>query len=508
MSSPHDLASSLKTAAESLRPTIQATVHRCPTCNQHFSGDASFCPFDGDPLVVAVGYRPEADPLIGKLIDGRYEVESVLGEGGMGSVYCVRHRALEKRFALKVMRADLAMEGELAARFIQEAKAAAAIGHPNIVQITDFGQLPNRAPYFVMELLDGTPLSKLIRKGGPLPAGQAVRILQQAASALAAAHAVGVIHRDLKPDNVHITKNEIVKILDFGVAKMVGAGRLTRTGMVFGTPHYMSPEQASGAEVDHRADIYALGIIMYEMFTGRVPFEADSYMGVLTKHMFMVPEPPSVVNAGARELGALEDVTMKCLEKKPELRYQSMDELIREIEAIVQFAGERMEILRPSRELKKRPRAMALADELEPPARGEPRFTIEAAGVPRGPSPVLLLIAGVAGLVALAGAAYALKRVFDDTTAPAGATLVSPPVASAPAPRAVQEAALPVPEVPTATQPDPLPTVVPPPPALHKKSGTEGGARSRHERPGAPEPAPSARPPSFGAGEIVNPWAK
>jgi len=108
VSSPHDLASSLQAAADSLRPTIQATVHRCPTCNQHFSGDARFCPFDGDPLVAAVGYRPEADPLIGKLIDGRYEVESVLGEGGMGSVYCVRHRALEKRFALKVMRADLA----------------------------------------------------------------------------------------------------------------------------------------------------------------------------------------------------------------------------------------------------------------------------------------------------------------------------------------------------------------------------------------------------------------
>src|SRR5262245_38392391 len=165
----------------------------------------------------------------------------------MGSVYAVRHRALDKRFAMKVMRADLARQGELAARFIQEARATAAIGHPNIVQITDFGQLPSAgegrppdggsAPYFVMELLDGTPLSKLIRKGGPLPAGFAVRVLQQTASALAAAHAAGVIHRDLKPDNVHITTNDVVKVLDFGVAKMAGAGRLTRTGMVFGTPH-------------------------------------------------------------------------------------------------------------------------------------------------------------------------------------------------------------------------------------------------------------------------------
>ena len=220
--------------------------------------------------MVAVGYRPAADPLIGKLIDGRYEVESVLGEGGMGTVYGVRH-ARSRSGSRSRSCARHRAEGELAARFIQEAKAAAAIGHPNIVQITDFGQLPNRAPYFVMELLDGIPLASSFARGGPLPAGQAVRVLQRRASALAAAHAAGVIHRDLKPDNVHLTKNDVVKILDFGVAKMAGAGRLTRTGMVFGTPHYMSPEQASGESVDHRADVYALGIIMYEMFTGRCP---------------------------------------------------------------------------------------------------------------------------------------------------------------------------------------------------------------------------------------------
>jgi serine/threonine-protein kinase len=519
VSTPHDLASSLKAAAESLRPTIQAAVHRCPTCNQHFSGDARFCPFDGDPLVAAVGYRPDADPMLGKVIDGRYEVESVLGEGGMGSVYCVRHRALEKRFALKVMRADLAVQGELAARFIQEAKAAAAIGHPNIVQITDFGQLPNRSPYFVMELLDGTPLSKLIRKGGPLPAGQAVRVLQQAASALAAAHAVGVIHRDLKPDNVHITKNDVVKILDFGVAKMAGAGRLTRTGMVFGTPHYMSPEQASGGDVDHRADIYALGIIMYEMFTGRVPFEADSYMGVLTKHMFMVPEPPSAVNAAARELGALEDVTMKCLEKKPEARFRSMDELIREVESIVQFAGDRLEVVRPSREFKKRPAPIALADELEPPARGEPRTILEVAGVPRGPSPALIALAVVGGLAVLGGAIYGLRRAFTDTQVNADATLVSPVVAPA-LPSASQAAALPPEPAPSNQPPEEPPSAVPAAatsvrsvtggrsePTSTRKSATEATPRPKREHP-SPAPPPTSSPPAFGGGDIVNPWAR
>src|SRR5260370_14649751 len=366
VTAPHGLAGSPKTA-HSERPTIQGVVRVCPTCHQHSPGDARFCPFDGGPLEVAQGYRPESDPLVGKLIEGRSEVESAVGEGGMGSVYAVRHRALDKRFAMKVMRADLAKQGELAARFIQEARATAAIGHPNIVQITDFGELPSGAPYFVMELLDGTPLSKMIRKGGPLPAALAVRILLQTASALSAAHAAGVIHRDLKPDNLHIAKNEVVKVLDFGVAKMAGAGRLTRTGMVFGTPHYMSPEQASGGEVDHRADMYAFGIIMYEMFTGRVPFEADSYMGVLTKHMFMVPEPPSQVNDAARELGALEDVTLRCLEQKPEARYATMDELIPDVQSIAQFTGDKLEIVRPSSYVQRAPRPMGLADQLEAP---------------------------------------------------------------------------------------------------------------------------------------------
>ncbi len=510
---------------------METTVHRCPTCNQHFSGDASFCPFDGDPLVVANAYRPEADPLLGKVIDGRYEVESVLGEGGMGSVYAVRHRALDKRFALKVMRADFAQQGELAARFIQEARAAAAIGHPNIVQITDFGQLPTRAPYFVMELLDGTPLSKLIRAGGPLPSAQAVRILQQTASALAAAHACGVIHRDLKPDNIHITKKQVVKILDFGVAKMAGAGRLTRTGMVFGTPHYMSPEQASGGFVDHRADIYALGIIMYEMFTGRVPFEADSYMGVLTKHMFMVPEPPSRVHEAARELGALEDVILKCLEKRPEARYSSMEELIHEIEAIVHFAGDKLEIVRSSSRPSARNPSRGLADELEVPASEEVR-ALRAAGVPAEVPPVFLALGAVALLILAFGIAYALFRPAA-SSGPAPAISAEPLATSAPnAPRPPVENGKPLaPEPhPTMEQAGPGDPASPQPaatehaeaatataPLPHVGSERTPPATTPKRAPARPDgsraagrsaPPPTSAHTSFSSGEIINPWAK
>jgi serine/threonine-protein kinase len=504
VTAPHGLAGSPKTA-EALRPTIEA-VRRCPTCRQHFSGDARFCPFDGDPLEVAQGYRPESDPLIGKLIEGRYEVESVLGEGGMGSVYAVRHRALDKRFAMKVMRADLAKQGELAARFIQEARATAAIGHPNIVQITDFGALPSGAPYFVMELLDGTPLSKLIRKGGPLPARLAVRILMQTASALAAAHAAGVIHRDLKPDNIHVTKSDAVKILDFGVAKMAGAGRLTRTGMVFGTPHYMSPEQASGGEVDHRADMYALGIIMYEMFTGKVPFEADSYMGVLTKHMFMDPEPPSHVNEAARELGALEDVTLRCLQKRPEARYASMDELIADIESIVHFSGDKLEIVRPSSHHKRASLPAGLADQLEPPQREELRDSLRAAGVPVGLPRVAWAVVLFAGAAVLAAIAYALLRPSTETVSTQAPMLVSPvgqvsatpvPPASLVPPSAADSADKPIPpsspaDVATSEKP---PAVAAPKP---KRPKTE---------PPRPAPKPTSTHTGFGTGEIVNPWA-
>jgi serine/threonine-protein kinase len=222
---------------------------------------------------------------------------SVIGEGGMGTVYEVRHRALGKRFALKALRKDLALDAEIAARFIQEARTAAAVSHPGLVEITDFGRLESGQVYFVMELLEGTSLAALLRNGGPLPAARGLAIVRQLVHALKAAHDASIVHRDLKPDNIHIGRGDNdtdrVKIVDFGLAKVVGSSKLTRAGMVFGTPHYMSPEQAAGETVDHRADIYALGIVMYEMFTGKVPFEADSYMGVLTKHMYMTPAPPS-----------------------------------------------------------------------------------------------------------------------------------------------------------------------------------------------------------------------
>jgi serine/threonine-protein kinase len=253
----------------------------------------------------------------------------------MGTVYEVRHKMLGRSFAMKVLRRDVACDSRLTERFIHEAKATASIKHPHIVSITDFGQLEDATPYFVMELLVGQTLAQFIRARGPVPTERAYPILIQIAGALGAAHEAGVVHRDLKPENVFLARRpgtdlldgaDDVKVVDFGAAKVLGASRVTKAGIVFGTPHYMSPEQASGQPVDHRADIYALGVIMYEMLTSHVPFEAETYMGVLTQHMFVQPRPIRDVRP---ELGdstnGLEDIALRALAKKPEDRYQTMN---------------------------------------------------------------------------------------------------------------------------------------------------------------------------------------
>lgn len=272
------------------------------------------------------------------VIDNRYALGRLIGEGATGKVYHCRHLRLRRQLAIKVLRRQFAFDRELTELFLNEAAAASAIDSINVVQVRDCGILQDGRPYLVMDFLEGESLYERLAQE-PQPALEVVLdIFRQLCNGLLAAHAAGVVHRDLKPENIHLCPSDdqgvVVKLLDFGVAKIVdAASSVTRSGALFGTPQYMSPEQSRGAAVDARADIYAAGVLLYEMLTGRLPFDGETTLEVLTKQRYQPAAPPRQMRGMQSRVSIdLEQLLLRCLAKEPGNRFQGVSELLKSLD--------------------------------------------------------------------------------------------------------------------------------------------------------------------------------
>ena len=279
------------------------------------------------------------DPMLGRLVSGRFQVLARVGAGGMGIVYKARQTGMDRFVAVKVLLRELAHDEKVVKRFKIEALAVSRLTHPNTIRIYDFGQTEDDILYFAMEYLEGRSLELALRQDGPMSAARTLHIMKQIAQSLQEAHDKGIVHRDLKPDNIYLTQvggdRDFVKVLDFGVAKLREAdkrqGTVTQAGTIFGTPRYMAPEQCRSQGVDHRADLYALGVIAYEMMTGKAPFDAESPLSILIQHVQEAPPPLAVMRPDIQVPDDVEAMVMRCLEKSADQRFQSANALIQEL---------------------------------------------------------------------------------------------------------------------------------------------------------------------------------
>jgi serine/threonine-protein kinase len=316
-------------------------VKTCPVCSSEWPDDTRFCPKDGSTLRAAAG----AD-LIGSIVADRYHIEKKLGEGGMGAVYLGEHVKMGRKSAIKVMTQSMASDPEAIARFNREAANAARINHPNVCAIYDFGETEDGTIYLAMEFIEGETLSDMQHREGALELDRAVEILQQTGEALQAAHDLGIVHRDLKPDNIMIARardgTDVVKVVDFGIAKaMTGeeGQKVTRTGLVVGTPEYMSPEQLSGDVLNGRSDIYSLALVFFRMVTGALPFQAESSQETMIKRLTDDPLKLSEVAPDAGWPPRLQGVMDRALERMPADRYESAALFARDALDAVRGAG-------------------------------------------------------------------------------------------------------------------------------------------------------------------------
>lgn len=299
----------------------------CPACSKRFPDGTVVCPADGSPLLRV----PEED-LVGKTVDRRYRISEIIGQGGMGVVYRAEHQMLQREVALKVVRRDVVQDETAVKRFLTEARAIAALKNPHTVTIYDSGVTEDGALYYTMELLTGQPLSRALRRDGALDYRRACSIIGQVCESLEEAHAMGILHRDIKPDNIFLVREggqEFAKLVDFGIAKVLGEsadGPMTRTGMLVGTPRYLSPEQVGGEPVGPTTDLYALAVVLYELITGSPPFSGETPAQIMMMHVQDIPQPVLERNPGVTIPDELEKLIRTALAKAPHERFQSARE--------------------------------------------------------------------------------------------------------------------------------------------------------------------------------------
>lgn len=322
---------------------------QCPKCGRQFASDVTVCPDDGTTLSAdsTVAGNTPLDPLVGRVLDDKYRLDARLGEGGMGAVYHATHLLIERPVAVKVLNSRLLTDEAAKERFRREARAAGRLQHTNAVAVTDFGETRDGIVYIVMELLEGRPLRDILAREAPLDAARAVSLMLQISAAVEAAHEAGIIHRDLKPGNIFLVQRPdapyIVKVLDFGIAKLASGfegnpvDTLTGTGVMIGTPRYMSPEQCDGAQLTPASDVYSLGVILYEMLVGQTPFTGVTPLALALQHSSEIPRPLREMVPGVPP--ALEAIALHALEKSPLNRPQDAGEFRRELFTVAERLG-------------------------------------------------------------------------------------------------------------------------------------------------------------------------
>jgi serine/threonine-protein kinase len=373
----------------------------------------------------------ESSSLIGHALEDRYSILREIGRGGMGIVYEAEHVELGKRVAIKVMLDKYANDDEAVVRFKREALAASRIGNPHIIDVSHIGAAPDGRPFVVMELLDGEPLTRVLERTGPMPVWRAIQIMRQVLRAVGAAHAKGIIHRDLKPDNIFIVnrddQHDFVKLLDFGISKMIDTGeqiaatRLTTTGVVMGTPLYMAPEQAMGSPVDRGVDIYAAGVILFELLSGRPPFNETNYNMLVAK--LITASPPHLADLRRGLPVALVDAVHRALEKEPENRFASAEAFAQALPTDRALSEPNLEVMHT---LGPDASVSAVPSTMRKPA--SKRSWMVAAGA------VLVVIGAIVGVGVVAGGGEPKSGATVQPPSPAPGPAPAPLPAPAPAP--------------------------------------------------------------------------